>query len=210
MPEGVVLYITKYGYLAIFLLVFLQETGMPNPIPNELLLMFSGYLSFKGVFSLPLLIITAASADFIGTNILYLLFFTGGSFIIRKKPKWIPLSVATLERMTVKISEGGRLPMYIFRLTPFTRGYTSVIAGLLRVRPKIYLPLAFITGVTWATAYIAAGNLIGPYWDLFTRNIYTFKYYMISVLAIISVVVVIAYYFRRRRKNKRNIGMNIS
>jgi hypothetical protein len=37
MPEEVVAYITKYGYLTIFILVFLQETGMPNPFPNELL-----------------------------------------------------------------------------------------------------------------------------------------------------------------------------
>ena len=65
MPSEIALYITKYGYLAIFILVILQETGMPNPIPNELLLLFSGYLVFKGIFSLPLLILTAASADFI-------------------------------------------------------------------------------------------------------------------------------------------------
>ena len=29
------LYITRYGYLAIFLLVFLQELGVPNPVTNE-------------------------------------------------------------------------------------------------------------------------------------------------------------------------------
>ncbi len=48
MPEDVVYYVTRYGYLAIFILVFLQEIGMPNPFPNELLLIFSGYLTFKG------------------------------------------------------------------------------------------------------------------------------------------------------------------
>ncbi len=38
-------YIVQYGYIAIFSLVFLQEIGVPNPIANELVLVFSGYLT---------------------------------------------------------------------------------------------------------------------------------------------------------------------
>jgi len=41
-------YILKYGYIAIFSLVFLQEIGVPNPVPNEVVLLFSGYLSSVG------------------------------------------------------------------------------------------------------------------------------------------------------------------
>jgi len=142
MPEEVVNWVTQYGYLAIFVLVFLQEIGMPNPFPNELLLIFSGYLSFKGFLFFPYVILTAVSADFIGTNLLYLLFFNTGTFIIQNKPRWIPLSSTVIDRLTAKLSKGGKLNIFIFRLTPFTRGYTSVIAGLLRVKPGIFLPLA--------------------------------------------------------------------
>lgn len=74
MPEEVVNFIIGYGYLAIFILVFLQEIGMPNPVPNELLLIFSGYLSFKGFLFFPVTLLTVITADFIGTNILYFLF----------------------------------------------------------------------------------------------------------------------------------------
>ena len=68
-------FIINYGYLAIFALVFLQEVGIPNPVPNELVLIFSGYLAFKGILYLPLVILAAVSADFIGTNILYFTFY---------------------------------------------------------------------------------------------------------------------------------------
>jgi membrane protein DedA with SNARE-associated domain len=44
MPPELILYITKYGYIAIFVLIFLQEIGAPNPIPNEFVLLYSGYL----------------------------------------------------------------------------------------------------------------------------------------------------------------------
>src|SRR5450759_5198662 len=89
MPEEVVYYVTRYAYLAIFIMVFLQEIGMPNPVPNELLLFFSGYLSFKGFLYLPSVILTAIIAYFIGTNILYFLFYSTGALIMQKKHNWI-------------------------------------------------------------------------------------------------------------------------
>ncbi len=204
MPEEVVYYITKYGYLAIFILVFLQEIGMPNPVPNELVLMFSGYLSFKGILFLPYVILTAITADFIGTNILYVIFYTTGTFIMQKKPKWIPLSAKMIDRLTRKISNGGILSIYIFRLTPFTRGYTSVITGLLRIKPRIFLPIALISAATWATVYVTIGHFIGPSWDLFTKNIDSFKYILLAFLLVIICIVLSVYFFRKRIKIKAN------
>jgi membrane protein DedA with SNARE-associated domain len=199
MPEEVVYYITGYGYLAIFILVFLQEIGMPNPFPNELLLIFSGYLSFKGLLFFPVTLLTAITADFIGTNILYFLFFKAGTHIIRKKPGWIPLSSATLDRLAVKVSKGGKKSMFIFRLTPFTRGYTSVIAGLLHVKPKIFLPIALLSATTWAAVYVLTGYFIGPYWDLFIQHIEGFKLIMVVLLLAIICLMFLIHFLRKRK-----------
>jgi membrane protein DedA with SNARE-associated domain len=204
VPEDIVFFITKYGYVAIFLLVFLQEIGMPNPIPNEILLMFSGYLSFKGFLYLPSVILTVISADFIGTNILYVIFYNAGAYIMQRKPKWIPLSVTTIDRLKRKISREGRLSIFIFRVTPFTRGYTSVITGLLHIKPGIFLPIALISAATWTIIYVLIGYFIGPSWNLFTKNISNFKYTLLIVLAIIVSIILIVYYFRKRVKRKTN------
>jgi membrane protein DedA with SNARE-associated domain len=48
MPDEIAYYVTNYGYLAVSILVFLQESGIPNPIPNEILLIFSGYMCYSG------------------------------------------------------------------------------------------------------------------------------------------------------------------
>jgi membrane protein DedA with SNARE-associated domain len=203
MPEEVVYYVTRYGYLAIFIMVFLQEIGMPNPVPNELLLIFSGYLSFKGLLYLPSVILTAIIADFIGTNILYFLFYSTGALIMQKKPNWIPLSARMIERLSTKISKGGQLSIFIFRLTPFTRGYTSVITGLLQIKPKVFLPIALISAISWATVYVVIGHFIGPSWNLFTKNIPSFKYIMVAVFSIILCMVLLAYWVRKREKRNK-------
>jgi membrane protein DedA with SNARE-associated domain len=197
MPEELVYYVTRYGYLAILILVFLQEIGMPNPFPNELLLIFSGYLSFKGLLYLPFIILTAISADFIGTSLLYFLFYRTGNAILQKKPKWIPISTSMINRLSSKISSGGLFSIYIFRLTPFTRGYTSVITGLIQVKPRVFLPIAFISALTWASFYVLTGHLIGPFWNIFVKNIGDFKYIMVAVLVILSCIVLLKLFYRK-------------
>jgi membrane protein DedA with SNARE-associated domain len=202
MPEELIQYVTHYGYLAIFILVFLQEIGMPNPFPNELLLMLSGYLSFKGLLFLPFVIITAFLADFLGTILLYYIFYTTGTIILKKKPKWFPLSESVIGRLTKKISNGGQLSIFIFRLTPFTRGYASVITGLLQVKPKIFLPIATISAITWASAYVVVGNLIGPSWDIYAIHIGSLKYILLVVLTI-AICITLFVNYRNRRKGNR-------
>ena len=200
MPEEVTFWVIQYGYLAIFILVFLQEVGMPNPVPNELLLMFSGYLSFKGILYWPFVILTIVAADFLGTNILYFIFYSTGSFIMQKKPKWIPPSANMLDKLSTRISKGGQLSIYIFRLTPFTRGYTSVITGIMQIRPGVFLPLALVSAVTWAMIYVIAGYLIGPSWQLFSQNIAGFKYIMLTILITVICIVILINYLRTKKK----------
>jgi membrane protein DedA with SNARE-associated domain len=206
MPEEVVYYVTRYGYLAIFILVFLQEIGLPNPFPNEILLMFSGYLSFKGLLFLPYVILTVICADFIGTSILYFIFYNAGGFILRKRPKWIPLSDKMISNLSDRISKGGQLRIYIFRVTPFTRGYASVITGLLQIKPAIFLPLALISGFTWALVYAVIGYFIGPSWELFTESIGSFKYFLLVVLAVILSTFLFVYIIRNRRQQGNSMG----
>ena len=138
MPPEVSAFITNYGYLAIFLLIFIQELGVPNPLPNELVLMFSGYLAFKGILNLLFVILVSVSADIIGTGILYTLFYFLGNYILKHKPRWFPLSDKSIEKYSSKISKGGKWTIYICRVTPFVRGYTSIIAGMLQIKSKIF------------------------------------------------------------------------
>jgi membrane protein DedA with SNARE-associated domain len=203
MPQELIQYVTHYGYLAIFILVFLQEIGMPNPFPIELLLMFSGYLSFKGLLFLPFVIITVFLADFLGTNLLYFIFYTTGTIILKRKPKWFPLSDSVIDRLAKKISNGGQLSIFIFRLTPFTRGYASVITGLLQIKPKIFLPIAIISAIIWVSGYVVIGYLIGPSWDAYAIHIGSLKYVLLVVVAMAICITLLVNYRNSRRKANR-------
>jgi membrane protein DedA with SNARE-associated domain len=133
---------------------------------------------------------------------LYFMFYKTGSFILRKKPKWIPLSEKMIDRLSAKISKGGNVNIFIFRVTPFTRGYTSVISGLIRIQPKIYLPIIVFSGLTWAALWVITGHLIGPFWNLFEQETGSFKIIMLIVLAIAFCLVSLKYFLRKRTPTK--------
>jgi membrane protein DedA with SNARE-associated domain len=158
-------YIAEFGYAAIFLFVFLQELGVPNPVTNEFVLLFSGYLAFSGVLNFWLVFLTAVSADFIGTTLLYALFYRCGAWIVGHRPKWIPISPERLQRIASRISTRQRWSIYLARLVPFLRGYASVAAGLMPIPPKVFIPAVAVSAVTWSGGYVTAGRLLGPYWD---------------------------------------------
>jgi membrane protein DedA with SNARE-associated domain len=162
MSSELLFYVTKYSYGAIFVLVLLQELGVPNPVTNEFVLLFSGYLAFSGVLNFWLVFWTAVSADCIGTTILYAVFYLFGQYILGRRPRWFPS--AQIDRIAHAISERQRWGIYVGRLMPFLRGYVSVAAGILAIRPKTFIPVVIVSAITWSGGYVIAGRLLGPYW----------------------------------------------
>jgi 1,2-diacylglycerol-3-alpha-glucose alpha-1,2-galactosyltransferase len=206
MSPEISFYIITYGYLAIFILIFIQEIGIPNLIPNELVLIFSGYLVFAGSLNVIWVILVAISADFIGTNILYVVFYFFGRYLLNHKPSWLPVSDKAISALSLKLSGGNKMNLYLGRLTPFLRGYTSVIAGLLQIKPLVFLPITLISALTWSLFYVSLGILIAPYWYTFLSHTEIVKYVMFAILLIILSVIIIRFVLAKRKQNNSNTG----
>jgi membrane protein DedA with SNARE-associated domain len=204
MPSEVVYYIRQYGYLAIFILIFLQDVGFPNPIPNELVLLFSGYLIYSGIFKFYIVIFVALLADFIGTNILYFIFKKFGNQFLKHKVRWIPVSQSRIESFSRSLFEEGLLGIFICRLTPFVRGYTTVIAGLLQLRISYFLPIALLSATVWASAYILTGWLLGPWWKQIESNPHLQRNVMLSILIFVLFLFIIKFFLNRLRKRVKS------
>jgi membrane protein DedA with SNARE-associated domain len=193
-------YIAKYGYQAIFLLVLLQELGVPNPVTNEFVLLFSGYLAFSGVLNLWLVLLMAVSADCIGTTILYAVFYRFGEYITEHRPRWFPVSPTHIGRIANRISKRQRWGIYVGRLIPFLRGYSSVAAGILLIGPRVFIPAVIVSAITWSGGYVIAGKLLGPYWKQVAA-----KMGGVESLVLIATLIVIAAVVGRAvvRKNRQ-------
>lgn len=164
MPDSLVHFITTYGYFAIFGLVFLQEIGIPNPVANELVLLFAGSLAYAGTLSFIGVFLSAILGDIIGTSLLYWVFYRFGNAVFEKKPKWIPLSRETIERLGERVRTHGGWGVFVGRLLPFVRGYASVAAGLFRVKPRTFFMAVLSSALLWTGGYVILGSIFGKYW----------------------------------------------
>ena len=187
-------FILNYGYLAIFLLIFSQEIGIQNPVPNELVLAYTGYLCSQGIFQFPMVILIAVSVDFLGTNLLYFAFYFFGNKILKHKPKWLPISEKAVKRASDRVLKGGLWAVCVGRITPFIRGYTSIIAGILQIKPKQFLPIAITSAIVWSGICVSIGILMGNNWLIFAAYFNNFKYVILSLIILLFSYLIIRYY----------------
>jgi len=193
-------YIGKYGYLAIFSLVFLQEIGVPNPVPNELVLLFSGYLTSIGKLDFITVLITVIAADTTGSALLYAVFYCFGQRVLQKWSQVIP--TGKLASLTARVSHQDRWSIYVGRLIPFMRGYTAAAAGLLKIPPGIFLPVVLLSALTWSGGYVIAGKLLGQEYATVVQKLAVGKA-VLACLALLCFISFLGPHAYHRLKNRR-------
>ena len=142
MPAFILKFVSEYGYLAIVFVVLIQEMGMPGP-PNEMILLYFGWLIKQTGLSYPLVILLVTIADIIGSYAIYVLFFYGSEWLATIKPKWINLPNKKIESLKISVAANNGRNIFVAKLTPFVRSYIPVVAGILNIEPVFYriLPL---------------------------------------------------------------------
>jgi len=187
LPPELAHYIITYGYFAVFLLIFLQELGVPNPVPNEVILLFAGYLASIKVLSFPLILLAGISADFIGTSALYAVFYFFGDQILKHAPRWLP--VQKIENIKQRVAKKGGWGVFLGRLLPYLRGYASVAAGLLKIPPKKFLLSVVVSAIIWSGGYVTLGRVLGKQWDAALSKLNLWE-----ILAIVIGAIVLIFY----------------
>jgi membrane protein DedA with SNARE-associated domain len=161
LEQEVIRYITEYGIWIVFAFVFVQEIGIPTPIPNEVMLLFAGFFASEGTLSFPLVFLAAVAGDIIGTSILFFIFNYFGHYLFEKKPKWFPLKREDIKKIENKLEHRGRWGIFLGRLLPYARGYVSVAAGLLQVDYKVFISVVVLSAVIWSGGYVTLGYVLG-------------------------------------------------
>jgi membrane protein DedA with SNARE-associated domain len=178
--------------------IFLQELGIPNPVTNELVLMFSGYMAYNGTLSFTTVIIVAVSADFIGTTILYFIFYILSNYLIfNNPPRWLAKFSIKLDHLKQRMDNGNKWAIFVGRLTPFLRGYISVAAGTLQIKPVIFLTTVLFSAIAWSGGLVLTGRLLGPYWNEVAQKVGVLQFAGIIILFIIAMLLAGKYVVRK-------------
>ncbi len=169
------------------------------PIPDEVLLAFSGYLVFKGQIALAPTIASAFLGSICGVSVSYSIGRTGGSFIVRKYGSWFHVTQKRIDRVHEWLEHEGKWGLCIGYFIPGIRHLNALVAGISRMRYPVFATYAYTGGLLWSSTFILTGFFLGKEWIKISASIH--RWMLIAV--IVGGCVLLVYCLVRRKKGSQ-------
>ncbi len=155
-------WVSNYGYVAIFALLVSGIVGLP--IPDETLLVFSGYLIWRGNLKLAPTVATAFLGSACGITLSYVIGRTLGIGFVHKWGRYIHVTEARLARVHRWFDRVGHWALFIGYYIAGVRHFTAVIAGTSLLEYRSFAAYAYSGGFIWVCTFISIGYFFGDRW----------------------------------------------
>ncbi len=163
MIELVSHWITHYGYLGLYTLLMLGIVGLP--IPDETMLVFSGYLIHKHQMSFPITMATAFLGSATGMTISYTIGRTLGLYLLHRYGRYVFITPERLELARQWYERRGKWSLAIGYFMPGVRHLTAYIGGATKLSARVFCLFAYGGALFWVTTFILAGYFGGRGWQ---------------------------------------------
>ena len=155
-------FLEQHGVLAGFVVILIEETGVPVPVPGDFLMMGIGIHAREGRVELWQALLVMELATLIGATILYFVSVRAGRELVFRYGRFIHLTPARLERAERWLTRHGAAAIVAGRLTPGLRMATVIASGVFRVPLWRFLPSLALGAFLYILAYTLLGYFIGP------------------------------------------------
>lgn len=196
-------FLTDYGYLAIFVLMFVEEAGLPLPLPNEVALMYVGYLSYQGKLDANLAGLVATLGAAGGSALLYTIARRGGRRLIHRFGKFIHVTDERLNQAENAVARWGPISIPIARLTPGLRIATTIVSGVLRVSYRVVIVSVVGVSLIWSYFWVHLGRLLGDRWEEGARAFERAgRWGLVAIIVVVAIVLLVRWLLQRRKDRR--------
>jgi membrane protein DedA with SNARE-associated domain len=155
--------IDEYDDLAIFLWLFIEETGFPLPLPGDLAILLAGYRVAQGVMNPLWALALLEAATLLGGSILYWLGARGGRPLLQRYGRYVCLDRAKLDRAEAWLQRRPGVAIAVGRVTPGLRNLTVLAAGVFAVPYRTFLPAFALGSFVYIAFFLGLGMWAGPH-----------------------------------------------
>jgi len=194
MDAGTV-WITQYGYGAIFVLLMLGIVGLP--VPDETLLTFAGYLVFKQKLTFLPTLATAFLGSSCGITVSYACGRGLGLHLVRKVGPLLRLKPEHLSQVQTWFARWGKYTLIIGYFVPGVRHVTAFVAGSSKLSLPVFALFAYSGALVWTSSFIGLGYLFGEEWAHLSDTLHR---PLIMLAALISLALALYLLLWRRRQ----------
>jgi membrane protein DedA with SNARE-associated domain len=183
--HSLLLSITKYSYLEIFIALGLGITGLP--IPDETLMAYAGFLVFQGKLNYLYTIVVAFMGTSCGISIGYILGKTFGNPFIKKYASKMHVNPEAIQHAENFYNRYGKFALFIGYFIPGVRHLTAIFAGTSLMPYRTFALFAYTGGFLWTITLVSLGYFLGEKW----HHVYMYSYRFIIPFVLLSTIVIL-------------------
>ncbi|GGI42058.1 DedA family protein [Mammaliicoccus stepanovicii] len=203
MEQWITDFMTQYGYVGVFILVFLEY--VIHPFPSEIILTFAGFMTNQSNLNILIVCIITVIAAVLGSLVLYAV----GALIgeerlyrfIDKRGRLIGIKTKDLDKTVNWLNKYGHWAIFIGRFIPIVRTLISLPAGITRMNVPVFILLTAIGTGMWNIFLIMLGRTLGNHWHQIL--VYVGMYSKIFIIIIAIAVIYLVYLWFKRIKHTR-------
>lgn len=158
-------FLARWHYAGLFVVIVVEEAGVPLPIPGDLFIAAMGVLAHAGGAGFAATAATVTAATVIGATVLYLVSRHAGRPLLVRIARRFGYTEAREQRVEAWLLRRGATAVVVGRLIPGLRIVMTVVAGALRLPHRTFVSGTFFAGVIWSTLYFWLGYGLGAAWE---------------------------------------------
>lgn len=187
-----------YGYVILFLIIFLESFPLTFYLPGDSLLFTTGFLASQGYFNFPLLLASLFVASILGYNFSYFMGERLRNFILSSNDKYW-FKKKHLEYTQEFFDKYGDKTVIIGRFIPIVRSFSPTLAGAVKMPFKKFVKDSILGAFIWTFSITSAGFYLGRV----IPGVENYLHYFVVLIILISISPSV-YEFAVSRKRKNN------
>ncbi|WP_146550954.1 MULTISPECIES: DedA family protein [Rummeliibacillus] len=201
MENWIIEIMNSYGYIGILFLIALENIF--PPIPSEVILTFSGFLTTTSDVTVLGVIIFSTLGSVVGAIILYgigrILDVERLEKIVERWGHLLRLTKKDIQKADAWFRRIGVWAVLIGRLVPLVRSLISIPAGMARMNFSIFLFFTTIGSLIWNSVLVNLGAALGSSWDTIAGYIEAYSHIVVILLAVFFMLFIV-WFIKSRKK----------
>lgn len=193
-------FMSQFGNLGVFLLIFIENIF--PPIPSELILTFGGFMTTTTTMTVFSVVFFATLGSVLGALLLYMIGHFLGSERIKplldRYGRIIHLSYDDVLKALTWYRRYEGKTVFFCRMIPLIRSLISIPAGMASMNLSVFLLLTTLGSLIWNTILVYAGAVLGEHYTDILGIMDTYSWITYALLFILLLFMIIK--FMRNKK----------
>src|SRR4029077_20000636 len=155
-------FVLQHQTSGLFLVIFLEELGVPLPAPGDVAIAYGGYLTTTRPSPSPLAEGAVVSGAVLGSACNLTISRRYGRPFIQRFGGYVGVTEEKLLRAGAIFKRWGPWAIIFGRHIPGLRIVLSALSGILDVPYRVFIPCVFVSAAIWAAIFLELGRRIGP------------------------------------------------